>query len=242
MGYSQSESGYSPLSKSENSRSGNKLDKYESSVDSYQEKLQERASNLARYAKGGSIEEDASGSDQKKSATEFQKAHIRKLQQDRENELYSRFLKQSAQVVKDKWKEERERSAQKNKEYGLDSKSDKQKSPISGYKSPKPQTVSGRSHETYAKFTKIENKISDLERDIEAYQDNLKKKYNIEQESSEKFDKAYDRIDGKVRALKDELDKSLSKYSVSKHETTQEHRTGIMRVKRPKGNRGIGVY
>jgi hypothetical protein len=116
--YSQSDSGYSPLSKSENSRSGNKYDKYELSEDEGQEKLDYKVDALKNYAKeqiSNSYGKKANtSSDTNAGQNEFQKAHIRKLQQERESELYGKFLKTSAQKVREKWLEEKQKSSPKS--------------------------------------------------------------------------------------------------------------------------------
>jgi hypothetical protein len=209
--YSQSDSGYSPLSKSENSRSGNKYDKYELSEDEGQEKIDYKVDSLKNYAR-----EQISNTYGKKTNTstettgnEFQKAHIRKLQQERESELYGKFLKTSAQKVREKWLEEKQRSTPKSNVQTDQSKSHHERSlnEFSG------KSVSAlQSGETYSKFSRIENKITDLEKDLESYQKTMKEKYDKEQASQEDFEKAYNRVDSKVKILKKELDKSLDRY------------------------------
>ena len=215
LGYSQSGSVYSALSRSENSRSGNKYDKIDSSDedDSFQEKLQARASNFRSRDDGTkpSTDTDLKASIEsypKKDLTEFQKAHVRKLQHEREHDLYSKFLKQSAEKIREKWREEKERSIGKSPAREIM----EGRSVTDTVKSKSPLTAkthsTARTADTYAKFTKIENKIADLEKDLDVYQRNLRERYEKEQRAQDGFDKAYNRIDSKVRALKNELNKS----------------------------------
>ncbi len=214
---SQSDASYSPLSKSENSRSGNKYDKYEYSDDEDQQesKLQNRIANLKSYAQ----EQLATASGAAKVQGEFQKAHIRKLQQEREGELYGRFLKNSAQKVREKWLEEKQRSTPKASEtLGKSDNTDKSKSEYnerSQLAAKSPSDFGGRLAapvaDTYQKFNRIENKITDLERDLDQYQKDMNNRYQREISGHENFDKAYDRVDSKVKLLKKELDKSLER-------------------------------
>lgn len=138
------------------------------------------------------------------------------MQQERESELYGKFLKTSAQKVREKWLEEKQKSTPKSNIQNTDQSKSHQEKSYGDYSGKSLSAV--QSADTYSKFSRIENKISDLEKDLESYQKTMKEKYEKEAASQDDFEKAYNRVDSKVKVLKKELDKSLDRFESKQSE------------------------
>jgi len=166
------------------------------------------------------------GSSNNDGLTDFQKAHVKKLQQEREQELYSKVVKESADQVREKWLQEKGKR-------GLDADDLRDEKEIEveesgkdrllyGYSDSKTTGFGGRSHDPGTKFERIENKISNVERDLDAYSKSLAKNVVRQEEKNKDLAKVYEDFGEKINDLKDEIDQSIHGQRKSKREYEED--------------------
>jgi len=149
---------------------------------------------------------------------------VRRLQQEREQELYSRGMRESADEVREKWMEEK---ARQNAEYEDFKKRERlyeaeeqridrlerfenERNKDYGYSSnQKIDTFGARDGEAAEKFSRIEDKIAVLEKDLNSYSKNVVQGVLKQEEKNRTLGKVYDEFEDRMNDLKEEINQSI---------------------------------
>jgi len=156
------------------------------------------------------------------SLSEFQRAHVRRLQQEREQELYSKGMRESADQVREKWLEEKAKLSsnyddlrEKERDYDAEGRIDRlerfenERNKDYGYSNQKIDTFGARDIEPADKFNRIEDKIAMLEKDLNSYSKNVVQSALKQEEKNKSLGKVYDDFEERMNSLKEELTQSI---------------------------------
>lgn len=164
--------------------------------------------------------------DSSQGPTDFQRAHVRKLQQEREQELYSQAVRDSADAVREKWLlEKAKRSLDAD-----DLKDDKaySQSHSKGY-------AVGDDH-TEARFEKIKNQVRDLEQNLNSYSKSLTKSEIKQKDRSQNLGKVYGQFEESLREAKEELEQSLNNKGANLERSRGYQSRGFSAGRNSRGN------
>lgn len=195
--------GYSNRSEDESASPSPQKNVGTSDDDDYESRLYPKYKSDANRSANSSFKNRLVVNSQSNANSEFQKAHIRKLQQEREQEISSKGMRDSADQLREKWLEEKAKrisgytSGEKYYDTGADS---------SEYGSRKIDTFGARGAD---KFDRIEDKISVLERDLNSYSKDIVQNTLEHEEKNRSLNKVYEDFEDRMKDLKDEISQSV---------------------------------
>jgi len=166
--------------------------------DDYESRLYPKYKSDANRSANSSFKNRLVVNNQPNANSDFQRAHIRKLQQEREQELFSKGMRDSADQLKEKWLEEKAKRAYYG---GADDTNEDD-----DYASRKIDTFGARGVD---KFDRIEDKISVLERDLNSYSKDMVQSTLEHEEKNKSLNKVYEDFEDRMKDLKDEISQSV---------------------------------
>ncbi len=195
--------GYSNRSEDESASPSPQKNIGTSDDDDYESRLYPKYKSDANRSANSSFKNRLVVNSQGNANAEFQRAHIRKLQQEREQEISSKGMRDSADQLREKWLEEKAKrvsgytSGEKYYDTGADS---------SEYGSRKIDTFGARGAD---KFDRIEDKISVLERDLNSYSKDIVQSTVEHEEKNRSLNRVYEDFEDRMKDLKDEISQSV---------------------------------
>lgn len=168
--------------------------------------------------------------------TEFQKAHAKKLEQEREQTYSSKGVRESADQVREKWLLEKEK-----KGLDTDELDDSKGTGHRGYEglgySDKKDTYGTRHSDPAAKFERMEDKISFVEKELDNYSRALMRNTITQEEKTKSLNKVCEDFEHRLQDLKDDIDQSLhgKKKMTDTFETEALERSKIAEAKAKNG-------
>jgi len=170
--------------------------------DDYESRLYPKYKSDANRSDNSSFKNRLVVNNQPSANAEFQRAHIRKLQQEREQELFSKGVRESADQLKEKWLEEKAKRSTGYDQYQSENTGTNE----DDYGSRKIDTFGGRGVD---KFDRIEDKISVLERDLNSYSKDLVHSTMEHEEKNKSLNRVYEDFEDRMKDLKDEISHSV---------------------------------
>lgn len=158
--------------------------------------------------------------------TDFQRAHVRKLQQEREQELYSKAVRESADAVREKWLLEKARRS-------LDADDLKDDKAYSQSHSKGHAIVADN---TEARLEKLKNHVRDVEQNLNSYSKSLTRSEIKQKDRSQNLGKVYGQFEESLREAKEELEQSLN----NKHGANLERSRGYQSRGFSAGRNSVG--